>query len=981
MRKITAILLLLICLHCGKSDRSPADGTSSTSVPAISILANVPPERWRETFLAAYRLKPDWRAIMAIHEVSRIVDGESGPQASVEFSAGQWRIHFGKVDVGTLPKYPDFPDFMNLLNGWAVFRLKQHPFPTSSVKHETGVDGILLSDLMKLLETIDLQWNQGHKDVDSVHRAAEALTWLNLQKFDRMQMGDLIPARAMAAVAVLNAATQTDTKREQCILSYSMGYSRYAEQLARQLSPADPVSQYVLRDSRSLELAAIKPGASLQTKYLALLSISDQGKLQLWSQKAHAWFGDAQSTSLIRPGFETVDFETYELADKSIPVLIAELEGENGKAQASPDSPSLSAFASRLESDLKTRGAQFKGPFLDGDLFADYFHCFLYSSLQVQGYHYLDQLSSADATSEFYSTLSKESPIAAEFQTWYGHLSDWKNGRGNVRLMTRDLTSLPDFGPAPLIRTLEILTKLGSSQFALSTSVRQLIFRADTRPENLISMGNAAYWEIHDLRLAGEFYEASLQNGSFYPSSTIWATFFTRGSQAAIDFLDASPNLKGPDVVSAFSILKTDGSPLAPDLEPEYIRQIKAHPNEYQLRRFYASYLVDQKRYAAALQTLREWLKTYRTSEDDFDYIFACSKLGRVLYLMHRYQEGWDALKPVAASGQITPMIYGSRLLQKLNRESEAEELASEAVNRYPDSADGRGNLATIFWLAEKYDKAAEPLKPTRFPLSSSDWCSVVGTDLAEASTEIGNEKALKGLSALVDNGVNIGGLSCIGSMVYRKEKNVQLAYDMQSLLLSKKPSDMSFILEVYYLLGQLKGKDAASQWLKSRVPASQAGKFKPWSVYERKFGLLWDAVPADGQPHPEETWWLRAIGFALEPDNTHQKELMGYYKNHSTVLYDHMGRYLLDLEKEQDLLHLAKDGVSQSQISYSIAIRAEGAGRWEDASDWYRICLELGMNNDNENQYSRHTLDQWSRYGQGLWRQAQEKIAPSPPS
>ena len=55
------------------------------------------------------------------------------------------------------------------------------------------------------------------------------------------------------------------------------------------------------------------------------------------------------------------------------------------------------------------------------------------------------------------------------------------------------------------------------------------------------------------------------------------------------------------------------------------------------------------------------------------------------------------------------------------------------------------------------------------------------------------------------------------------------------------------------------------------------------------------------------------------------------------------MGRYLVGLGTEDDMLALAAASRSRSEIAYYLGVRAQHEKRFGDACEWYRVAAESG--------------------------------------
>ncbi len=73
------------------------------------------------------------------------------------------------------------------------------------------------------------------------------------------------------------------------------------------------------------------------------------------------------------------------------------------------------------------------------------------------------------------------------------------------------------------------------------------------------------------------------------------------------------------------------------------------------------------------------------------------------------------------------------------------------------------------------------------------------------------------------------------------------------------------------------------------------------------------------------------------------------------------MGRYLLGLETEDQLLALARTSERRTQIAYYVGLEAESEGRISDAIDWYRVVLATGDYKKYEYSFAYLALEAWS--------------------
>ena len=80
------------------------------------------------------------------------------------------------------------------------------------------------------------------------------------------------------------------------------------------------------------------------------------------------------------------------------------------------------------------------------------------------------------------------------------------------------------------------------------------------------------------------------------------------------------------------------------------------------------------------------------------------------------------------------------------------------------------------------------------------------------------------------------------------------------------------------------------------------------------------------------------------------------------------MGRYLLGLADEADLMPLVTGHAKLSEVAYCFAIRAHGERRFREACDWYRLAADTSTLSDHAT-FATYALMDWASTAQGIWR------------
>jgi hypothetical protein len=338
-------------------------------------------------------------------------------------------------------------------------------------------------------------------------------------------------------------------------------------------------------------------------------------------------------------------------------------------------------------------------------------------------------------------------------------------------------------------------------------------------------------------------------------------------------------------------------------------------------------------------------------------------------YLEGRYHEGWAAIEPMLQSQQRGAMSRAVLLLDRLGRTNDAERLARFALNRYPDNLSTRCDLLEVLWRQGKYAEAGTIIKASPSPPNAWEWRSVIGKRFTEVFRGQSSEKSLHAFSGLLSAGSGSWFLLELAKEV-NEAGNPDLAFQMASQLRSAGMEDMHLRVEAYHFLKLAQGQSKAMEWISNVIPTTGKNPLSMFAFTNNEFELLWDLqnLP-EPQDHPEFVWLMRAAASAkMGPDkDPHHDDLVRYYRNSPQGPYDVIGRYLIGLVTEEQILALAIDPKKRCEIAYYIGLRAQGEGRTEDASDWYRVSIETGLINNGEYRWAYTTLNRWNTQGKPL--------------
>jgi len=976
----------------------PLDG-----LPMPEILS-VPAESMRATLTGTYRLRPDRRFLMAVATIHHLLTGWPRDTATVEFRQDKWHVRYANAEVGTLPILPDFPDFVSVLSDWArrLHTIASPPLvPTESGPPSIDFDGqinrLAVPELIAALRQMDRHWTGGRRDPTLFAPATRALVLLTAQSLDRVEMGDAVPAQALALLALTKGLTNYNVGREESLLARLMEYTRHARLVASSLPPSDPVRLYVMGDGEGLRAAALAEGASIEARYLWLLRLVSQ-----WDEKAviaflqTAFQGPTFVLTGLKARLDLNRFESNASLSPAVPeVILGEMAHELGKpvegwreslVSLVPAGPAvgylswllesrLSSRMDRFESDVESAANKNSGPFLDAQTYRDYFRGFFYSGLYIRGLHYLDYLSSVEAVKSYADQLEGATRgAAADFSRWYLHMAQFKEGKGDPRLLVDDLAALPNLGMRPLRRSFDELEKrviVGDPVGLIAA--KRLAARMDTRVGNQLFFSNVAYRALRDLVLHENLHRSALETGHL-AYHMIWYANFTRDTKRLTELL------RSPDVTPEWRVeilghlVKQDE--VRPDLlRTEYRRLIDEKPEAWSIREKYVDYLERIKDYRTARSIITEWLEMNGESRG-FDNIYARTALARIYQREGKYQEGWEAIEPVIETWQGGAMARAARLLDKLGRPEEAEEMGRRAVSRYPDAARIRTTLAELYWDHGKPGEAAKVLASTPHQLTTSDWMYVVGPRFADAFKDRPRDgaAAFAALLALNVDRYDLQGLASAAA----KAGQYDLAFEVVSRLPWQTMEEMVFLTDAYRYLKASKSKETALDWARKTVPRGRLNEFSLPIFWSGANELLWDLVenPEKG-PESDRVWLMRAAAAARRgPEgDPHRDALLQYYGSPGPRYYHQIGRFLLGLATEHEVLAVATDPRRRCEVAFYIGLRAKGEGRYADASDWFRVAIETGQERVAEYTFAYNTITDWQAEGKSLSLLAAERL------
>jgi tetratricopeptide (TPR) repeat protein len=1024
MRRLIGVLCLaaLSAAACKESRarvEKPAQVRRPAAVPTVSprlVIAGPEPsvDALRKASLGdalvgfdgLLRLRPDKRFLIAIAEVERILAKAPTVRLRLEFRDGHWEVFSSAQSVGTLSEFPSFGEAFALLREWSA-RLRARdassiPERTSdiaSTKIRGETEQFLAPHLIDSLGLVDQEWKRGTRDAGLLALAAHDLVLLNLQTLDRLELGDLLAARALAVLSLAEAFDAPDAVADKALIASSMGYGTDARHFAERLPSDDPVRLFVFHKTAELRARAEKMPDNRAAQYLALLSLADREKESAWTGwfQAH-FFEKSMSLPVLHAGLRLLEFGSSPVyADAILHAWMAELsdgktnvQGEEQGVLQGPKGPAddlLREYIERIrrafavkpaglirsfEGALQSKSERTQGVFWDGEAHRAYARASFYSALHALGLEYLDQLSSVPGTRQFAEYVQDAPPgVGEQFARWYRHRADAKSGRGDFQANFEDLAALDQLGAVALQRTLaDMKNTLLWKRDAIFEVVTRLTRRLDTRVNHQWAICLTLFHEPRDLRRTERLCRnisslAPLEN----PWPRAWCSAFV-GATGDLLSLAADRGSSNEARAAALNYLRFD-----PDVPRKTVRSLDSRlleesGYEREVVRPSIDYLeLESKDYRRAREIVEKWLSIHKDEGTLLHSIYV-GRRAHLLDLEKRHQEAWSAIEPEVQTWQGAILGWAAEILENLGRHSEAVDLARKRVERYPDQGEARGDLAELLWKGERFSDAAEVVWSPLYQADLATWDSSISKNFVHAFHGKSVEDVSKAFEALLAQRVAVWSLQTVIDRIAAEGRS-EAAFKLEAPLLSRKGDDY-FIYRVYAYryLKSWKGKDEALSWLRGNLDEKRVEAGMPVFFELKEDDLLWDLYPARNEEWSSLTWLLRACAAVCRglERSPHRDELLAHYRDAKpSNSQSQLGRHVLGLQGEKEILTASLTDEERSLAAYAFAVKAIGQRDYRTASDWLQLASVFEKGNGRASMLAEVTLDRWYSAGKGL--------------
>lgn len=983
--------------YCGRA-ASGAEPSVTIEAPQPRSVLSVPPEQMRDAVRDGYQLSPDKRFLLAIAEIDCLYSALSPGEIRASFRDDKWIIHYRDELVGELPPLADYPEAKALLVGWIDRMAERHPIEwrkRTSQRHlrfvREQVEAFEASAVAMGLRRLDKRVRRSGWHPELVRLAATGLVYLNLQSSDGLEIGDRLPAKAFALVTLAGASGSGDVAADESLLAYMMGYGRHAEAMAMALSRHDPVRLYVNRETDLLRNAAEQPGSLLRDRYLYLLRLAVKTRnIREWSAWLDQYWPERQlSLPIIKSGMMVGRYASrgalpemgayravieVRQAVKSGSVSRRMLEqvtppDELGdlvaivRQQLGLEPPKL---VDRFEVELDQLNRSYDGPVLDAATYRTYFKAHFYSAMYAGAQYRIGSRWDRDRVET--ALQSASSDVGIELRHWYNYLAAAEDGEADIENLLWVLNQSEHLG-VPAVR--RILSELKEQTAGRRLEMaRQFVRRLDSRVAHQKIMGNLALNDVRDLVAAERYYERVVDlAASDDRFLEVWMAKFTGDLNKLLAIIDNTALDRRTREYALRNLIESA------EADDEVIKQkarqlIREFPQWWEPISTYVDFLEGREEYREALPVVREWLNEHGPS-DGFPYIFAMSAMARMHYYLGEYETALKFVEPVTWTRQAGAMGRAALVLQRLHRGEEALQLARRVVSQYPNSAWGRSVLAEVLWSQRRYEEVAPVLYEDGHALDTWDWRNEVGNAFLSVFGDRPLRDATAAFGAMIEGGIPSWVLEKLPDGIHRAGRS-DIAFALQAQLnTTRAVGSLRHPIDAYgYLVAWRGDRSEALRWIRAKIPSNRVNPSSLLMFWRQQYDLLWDAIAhPEAARYSEVVWLMRAAAFVrtgqLAP--ARRSVLYEHYRGQISDDYFMMGRYLLGLEDEQAMFALATSPDRRCEIAFYIGLKAQAEGRYEEASDWYRVARETEQSREYEHIWATQTLSDWSNPARSL--------------
>ena len=994
---LLAVLVAAAVYWSGFRSNNPRLQTSSPATVAVVQATRPLPQSMTPTdalavYRSRYRLPVDRRFIEGLEFVRAFPGTAKTDSVQSRFHDGRWDMLVDGKVTGQLPAYPDFSDAMTLLRGVASEQL--HGLKVTPGTQAPGLATAALAFDEGHLEYTLFSLNQAYQSngltTTGLTLAAQALSRLAYLDDDQTGTADALYGKAMALVALAEAASGSPMPEEEGLLASAMGYSGTAERLAKALPHDNAWRLYLMRNDDALQEMVKRDPQSSAGKYFWLRRLADLDRGNDWEVWYRHNFADDSSVAAIGTEFRLQGHAAIVNGggNVALAVVISVIGATATQSTLQEQDPYFAPakVITAFNTGMARIAPQFSGPYMTANDIGAYYRGYLYDAYYRLALYLIDLWSQPEDAAAFNASLAFASGAGAqEFHTWYGlKIASETRGVSLEQIMSA-VDADASFGPGIYNSVItQFMARQQSGSPLDRAAARQLVDRYDTRPI-LRADYSELLWYALDVPGLDDIY-ASLSDQESNDDPYYRLVAYEYDGDTASLLRVAHDSRFGPD--ARLAALK-DLSELqfnADTIATAYQSLVRQYPTAGEVYRDYIGFLQKQKDYARVAKVARLWLASQPKDKNVFDFWNATIAVADAELQQGKANEAWGALSPALFQPQQIKTIFGTVSITSSTGYGKAldegvkialvrgdfdtaSSLARQVSSTYSDSFSSQMAWLRVLWTRGQYAAAAQWLAAWKNPVTDWQWRHDAGKTFAEVFGQDSTNASRAFAALILARAVPTPMLYQMASGELDAGQPVMAFSLVQQIRLAGE-GELLNLVTAYTWLKQAKGMQAAQAWLAPRLPAQHRDYQSMFFYDARAYELLWSMIPdTKGLQHPEQVWLLRAAAAAQgEPLTAAQKEAMhDYFALAGDGWYQTLGRYAYGEVKADAILNRKLGAHALSEASYYLALRALKDGHYRQGAEWLNVDMDTDEVRNVEHRWGQQLLVSWLNKSQSL--------------
>lgn len=966
--------------------------TVAAATPAQPMPQPMTPADAMVLYRSRYRLPVDRRFIEGLEFVRAFPGTAKTGSVQSRFLDGHWDIRADDKIMGQLPAYPDFSDAMILLRRVATERLHGltvtpgNPAPALT----TAAVAFDEAQLEYTLFSLNHAYQSNGLTTTGLKLAAQALSRLTYLEDDQTGTADALYGKAMALVALAEAATGSTMPEAEGLLASAMGYSGAADRSASALPQDNAWRLYLIRDDDALQGLVKRYPQSSAPIYFWLRRLADLDHRNDWGVWYRHNYSDDVSVAALGTEFRLQGHTPLVEGAGNVAraVIVSVIGASAASDELQPQDPYaapakvLTAFSRGMAS----LGPQIAGPYMTANDIGAYYRGYLYDAYYRLALYLIDVWGQPTGAAAFNAGLASASGTAArDFHTWYGLKIASETGGVSLEQVNAAIDADASFDPG-LYNS--VIIRFMASQQAGSppnrAAARWLAGRYDTRPALRADYADLLWYALDVPGVDDIYASLSGQESKADPFYRLFIYAYD-GDDASLLKVAQDTQL-GPDArIAALDDLSVLPSH-ADKITAAYQNLVRQYPTAGEVYADYIDFLQKQKEYTAVVRVARLWLASQPADKSVFDFWNATIAVADAELQQGKADEAWGALSPALFQPQHIQTIFGTvsftsstgygkaldegvQIALARGDIATASELAREVSSTYSDSFSSQMAWLRVLWTQGQYPAAAQWLAAWKNPVTDWQWRHDAGKTFADVFGQDTAKAARAFASLILAHAVSTQALfEIVSAELDAGQPGVAFSLVQQIPLTGE--GKLLNLVTAYTWLKQDKGMQEAEAWLAPHLPA-QHRDFQSMFFYDSQaYELLWSMIPdTAGLQRPEEVWLLRAAaaaqGGALT--ETQNRAMHNYFTTAGDGWYQTLGRYVYGEGKADAILDRKLDAHALSEASYYLALRALKDGHYRQGAEWLNVDMDTDQVRNGEYRWGQQLLSSWLNKRQSL--------------